>query len=83
MNGVQIAGGVVMLIISVLLCIVVVMQESPQQGGLSALGGGDSFFSQNKGRTRDEMLSKVTRILGIAFVVVTLLTYGIPIWFGG
>lgn len=79
MSGIEIAGGIVMLICSVLLAIVVVLQESPQ-GGLSALGGSDSHFSRNQGRTRDAMLAKATRWLGAIFIVVTLATYGISVW---
>lgn len=82
MTGIEIAGGIVMLICSVLLAIVVVMQESPE-GGLSALGASDSHFSRNQERTRDAMLVKVTKVLGTVFIVVTLLTYGITVWFGG
>lgn len=72
MSTLEIVGGIVLLIACVGIIAVVALQEPPQQGGLSALTGGDSFFSQNQGRTRDELLRKVTKILAIVLFAVTI-----------
>ncbi|MBR3600388.1 MAG: preprotein translocase subunit SecG [Lachnospiraceae bacterium] len=62
-----------LLIISVLLSIVVMMQEG-KGGGLSAVSGnGESYWSKNKGKSKDAVLAKITIVLGIAFMVVALL----------
>lgn len=64
---------IALLIISVLLSIVVMMQEG-KGGGLSAVSGnGESYWSKNKGKSKDAVLAKITIVLGIAFMVVALL----------
>ncbi len=64
---------IALLIISVLLAIVVMMQEG-KGGGLTAVSGnGESYWSKNKGKSKDAILSKITIVLGIAFMVVALL----------
>ncbi|MGN1133152.1 MAG: preprotein translocase subunit SecG [Oscillospiraceae bacterium] len=70
----QIIAGVILIIASVLITLLVLAQESKDQGLSSAIGGGanDSFYEKNMSRTRDAKLSKLTKILGIVLVVVTL-----------
>ncbi|MGN1114245.1 MAG: preprotein translocase subunit SecG [Oscillospiraceae bacterium] len=70
----QIIAGVILIIASVLITLLVLAQESKDQGLSSAIGGGanDSFYEKNMGRTRDAKLSKLTKVLGIVLVVVTL-----------
>lgn len=78
MSTLQIVSGIVMLITSIAIVILVMLQEAPKQGGLSALTGGDSsFFSRNRGRTRDAMLSNATVVAGVVFFVVTIVVYAI------
>lgn len=64
---------IALLIISVLLAIVVMMQEG-KGGGLSAVSGnGESYWNKNKGKSKESVLTKITIVLGIAFMVVALL----------
>ncbi len=64
---------ITLLIICVLLAIVVMMQEG-KGGGLTAVSGnGESYWSKNKGKSKDAILSKITVVLGIAFMVIALL----------
>lgn len=64
---------IALLIICVLLAIVVLMQEG-KGGGLTAVSGnGESYWNKNKGKSKDAILTKVTIVLGIAFMVVALL----------
>ena len=52
------------------LTIIVLLQEGKSAGLGSIAGGGDStYWSQNKGRTMEGTLNKVTRILAILFLV--------------
>ncbi|MFV0400572.1 MAG: preprotein translocase subunit SecG [Oscillospiraceae bacterium] len=80
MGVIEIIGGIVLLLACVCISVAVVLQESPKGGGISALGGGDSYFSKNQARTKDVMLSKVTKILTIVFFIVTLVVYALSIW---
>lgn len=64
---------IALLIICVLLAIVVMMQEG-KGGGLTAVSGnGESYWSKNKGKSKDAILSRITVVLGIAFMVIALL----------
>lgn len=74
MNGLQIAGGILILITSILLIVLTLLQDSKQPGALGSLTGSqsDSYLSKNKGRTLEAKLVFVTKILLIAFFVLTM-----------
>lgn len=61
------------IILSVILVVVVLMQPSKTQG-LSGLitGSNDRFFSKNKSRTYEAVLSRITVVTAILFAAVTL-----------
>lgn len=59
------------MLVAVILTIVVMIQES-KDGSSQAIG--NTFYGSNKGNTRDGMLSKITIILAIAFVILCTLT---------
>lgn len=63
---------VVQVILSLIL-IAVVLLQSGKQAGLSGsiAGGAETFFGKNKARTIDGMLSRMTTIVAILFVVVS------------
>lgn len=67
--------GAVLILVSIGLIVLVLLQESKQQGLSGAIAGGsDTFFSKNKGRTREAQLEKLTKILSIVFIILTLVT---------
>lgn len=52
------------------LTIIVLLQEG-KSGGLGSLAGGNNtFWGQNKGRTKEGALLKATRILAVLFLVL-------------
>ena len=59
----------------IIICIalvIVVLQEG-KTSGLGALSGAaDSYWSKNKGRSQEGMLVKITRVLAILFVVLSV-----------
>lgn len=64
---------IALLIICVLLAIIVMMQEG-KGGGLTAVSGnGESYWNKNKGKSKDAILTKITIVLGVAFMVISLL----------
>ena len=64
---------IALLIRCVLVAIVVMMQEG-KGGGLTAVSGnGESYWNKNKGKSKDAILSRITVVLGVAFMVVALL----------
>lgn len=68
--------GGILLLAAVFLVVAVLMQQGKSKG-LGAVGGGssDTFYGKTKGKSRDKMLSKLTTIVGIFFVVIVLLVY--------
>ena len=62
------------IVIAVVL-IVVVLLQSGKSAGLSGsiTGGAESFFGKNKGRTIDGILSKVTGIVAVLFIITSVL----------
>lgn len=68
----------VMTIIYVINCLVLIviclMQSKDDEGASGAIVGGSSssFYEKNKGRTKQGKLKRLTIILGISFVVLTI-----------
>ncbi|MBO5060744.1 MAG: preprotein translocase subunit SecG [Clostridia bacterium] len=64
------------IIVTVALIAVVLLQEGKDPGMKGIAGsspdGGDSFFSRNSGRTKASMLSKLTTVLAILFLITTV-----------
>ncbi len=73
MQAIEIILGVLILITSILTVVMVLMQEGKQQGLSGAIAGGaETFFGKSKGRTMEQKLVKITRVLAIVFFVLTL-----------
>ena len=65
--------GAVIIVVSVLLVVLVLMQESRSAGLSGAIAGGaDTFFGKGKGKSMEKKLGKGTKILAVAFFVLTL-----------
>lgn len=74
MGIVEMIGAVVMIFASILIVGIVAIQD-PKGDGISALGGGNSFLSNNSDRSIDAKLNSLAKILTILFFVVTILVY--------
>lgn len=74
MSTIEIVGGVFLIISCILIIVLVLMQDSQKNGLSGAITGGstESFLDQNGGRTRDAQLKKWTKILAVAFFIVTI-----------
>ncbi|MBQ2897747.1 MAG: preprotein translocase subunit SecG [Clostridia bacterium] len=69
----QIALTIVQIIITVALIILVLMQSGKTQGlSGSIAGGAETFFGKNKGRTLDGILSKITSVLVVLFIISSI-----------
>ncbi len=67
-------GMVALILIDVVIIIAVLLQSS-KSSGLSGLvsGGAETFFGKNKGDDVDSKLSRIVKIAGIVFVVLSIL----------
>ncbi len=64
----------IMQLLTCLFLIIVVLFQSGKRSGLSGAiaGGADTFMSKEKASTLDGKLAKMTKWVGLAFVVLTL-----------
>lgn len=65
---------VIYVINCLVLIVICLMQSKEDEGASGAIVGGSSssFYEKNKGRTKEGMLKRWTIILGITFVVLTI-----------
>ncbi|MBQ8028745.1 MAG: preprotein translocase subunit SecG [Clostridia bacterium] len=75
MTALQIVLAILTIIVSIVIILLVVLQESKQQGLSGAIAGAaDSFFGKNKGRTMEAKLEKFTKIAGVLFFIIALVS---------
>lgn len=77
MEALKIICTILFLLICVAIVVVVLMQDSKSEGLSSAIMGGagssSTYWSKNKGRSKEGILLKVTIVLGVLFGVLALL----------
>ena len=75
MTALQYVLSIIIILLSIAITILVLMQESKQQGLSGAISGAaETFFGKNKGRTMEAKLEKFTKIAGLAFFVLALVS---------
>lgn len=72
MNILKIILTVIYAIDCIALTVVVLMQEGKQQGLGSIAGVADTYWGKNKGRSREGKLVKGTAVLGVLFLIMTI-----------
>ena len=83
MTILEIIGGAVLLLVSVITIIICLAQEQKSQDSMTAALTGastDSFYGKNEGRSREAILAKITRVLGIIMFIVTLALNIVPLF---
>ncbi len=66
---------ILMIIVSIVMTVLVLAQEGKSAGLTSSFTGGnsESYWSRNKGRSKEGTLERVTRILAILFILLAIL----------
>ena len=73
MQWYEILLGAVLIVTSIALVVIVLMQEGRSDGLSGAIAGGaETFFGKNKGRTMEQKLVKITKVLAILFFILSL-----------
>ena len=76
MGVLEIILGIAILLMSVVLIVFVLMQSGKDKKlSGSIAGGADTFFGKSKVKSNDKLLSRVTTILSLVFVVVMVALY--------
>ena len=63
---------VVFIIISIALTVIILLQEGKSAGLGAISGAADTYWGKNKGRAMEGMLVKVTRVLVILFLLISI-----------
>lgn len=64
------------IVVAVVLTVVVLTQQGKDPREASAvMGGSGSFFSKNKGATKEAMLEKLTAVAAVLFVVLSIIMF--------
>ena len=72
----DIALGIVLLVLAVALVALVLLQQGKDKNLSGAIAGGaDTFFGKSKGGNSNKLLSNITTIVSVVFVVVVLVMY--------
>ncbi len=78
MTTIEIVFGIILLVAALFLVIAVLMQHGKQKGLSGTIAGGaETFFGKQKGKTIDKILSKLTTVVAICFVVIVIAMYAI------
>ena len=73
---IEIILGVALIAIAVFIIACVLSQSSKEKGLSGALGGGnETFFSKSGAATRDRILSRITVVLSVIFVLLVIAMY--------
>ena len=83
MSVLEIIGGIVILLVSIITIIICLSQEQKSQDSMTAAltgASGDSFYGKNEGRTKEAILNKITRTLGIVLFIVVLAINIVPLF---
>lgn len=67
---------ILMTVLSLSIVVIVLMQEG-ETGGVSAISGGssDTFYGKNKGRSKEQILKRITLILGAVMLVISIVFF--------
>lgn len=63
---------ILLILVSVALVVLVLMQEGKSAGLGAISGAAETYWGKNKGRSMEGMLSKITKYLAIAFIVLAI-----------
>ncbi len=63
---------VLYIVISIAIIVIVLMQEGKNSGLGAMTGAADTYWSKNKGRSTEGNLVKITTVLGVLFMILSL-----------
>lgn len=73
MNVLQIISAIVLILVSAIIIALVLAQNSNGNGLSGVIAGGEAANNVGRGRSKDALLAKYTKIAGGVFIVVTIL----------
>ena len=83
MSILEIVGGAILLVVCLAVIVLCLAQDQKSQDSMTAALTGastDSFYGKNEGRSKEAILNKITRTLGIILFLVVLAVNIVPIF---
>ena len=81
MSAFEIIGGILLIVMAIAIIGMVLLQDS-KGGGAAALGGAQpSSFTKGRAKTLDAILTKYPKVIGVVFMVLTLIVWIVGIYF--
>ena len=69
----EITFGIILMVLATVVSVLILMQSGKEKSLSGTIAGaGESFFSKNKGKTKERTLSVITSILSIIFVILAV-----------
>ena len=76
MSSIEWIFGSILLVFAVFLVVSVLLQNGKSKNLSGTISGGaETFFGKEKGRTIDKMLSTITSIVAVIFVIAVIVLY--------
>ena len=72
MEALRVVINIIFILVCVALTVLVLMQEGKSAGLGSISGAAETYWGRNKGRSMEGMLMKITKILTIFFMLLTI-----------
>ena len=69
----EITLGIILMVLATVVTVLVLLQSGKEKSLSGTIAGaGESFFTKNKGKTKEKALSIITTIISIIFVVLAV-----------
>lgn len=68
----RIALTIILIVVSIAFTVIVLMQEGKSAGLGAISGAAETYWGRNKGRSMEGALVKLTKILGIVFMLLAI-----------
>ena len=72
MEALRIVINIIFILVCVALTVLVLMQEGKNNGLGALTGSSDTYWSKNKGKSKESVLKKVTVVLGVLYFALAL-----------
>lgn len=73
MKPLELTLGIILMVLAAVVAVLILMQTGKEKSLSGTIAGaGESFFSKNKGKTKERTLSIITSILSIIFVILAV-----------
>ena len=63
---------IILIVVSIAFTVIVLMQEGKSSGLGAIIGAAETYWGRNKGRSMEGALVKLTKILGIVFMLLAI-----------